>query len=274
MKKLLFAFLITVGILNAGLVNGIAFIVNEEPITLYDIDEKMSEDKISKNQAVGILIDELLYEQELRKNNISVDMFDVNNYLEKLAANNKMDLYQFKSIIKQKYKDFSRYENEIKKQITRQKLVTKALRGNLKVANDDDLKIYYENNLKEFSTASKFHVVQYATKNKASLLAIRKNPMTTMSDVKRNSTVLEHQNLNAKFKYLLNDTQEKNFTPIFTANKAFMMLFITKKEDVITQSFEEVKNKIFQIIMSEKEKKFLQEYFEKLKLTADIKVIR
>lgn len=274
MKKLLFALLITAGILNAGLVNAIAFIVNEEPITLYDIDKKMSEGKLNKNQAVGILIDELLYEQELKNNNITVDMFDVNNYLERLAASNKMDLYQFKSIIKQKYKDFSVYENEIKKQILRQKLVTKAIRGNLKLPEQDDLNIYYENHLKEFSTASKFHVVQYVTKNKRSLLAIRQNPMAVMEDVKRDTLVFEQEKLNSQFKYLLNDTQEKNFTPIFTSDKNFVMLFVTKKEGTVTQEFKEVKDKIFEIIVSEKEKKFLQEYFEKIKLTADIKVIR
>ena len=74
----------TVGILSAGLVDGIALVVNEEPITLYDIDKKMLESNLSKKDAVSLLIDELLYEQELRKYNIEVDIFDVNNYIEKI----------------------------------------------------------------------------------------------------------------------------------------------------------------------------------------------
>ncbi len=43
---------------------------------------------------------------------------------------------------------------------------------------------------------------------------------------------------------------------------------------VTTLKFEDVKSKIFNTLMSEREQKFLKEYFEKLKLTADIKVIR
>lgn len=264
----------TAGILNAGLVNGIALVVNEEPITLYDIDKKMTELNINKAKAVGILVDEMLYQQEIRKNNITVDMFDINNYLERIAANNNMDLYQFKSIIKQKYKDYSVYENEIKKQISRQKLVAKALRGQLKQPSDADLKIYYDNNLNQFSTASKFNVVQYATKNKRALLAIQKNPMSNVQGVQRDDVVLDQSKLNSKFKYLLNSTKERNFTPIFTANKSFVMLYISKKEGVVTQNFEDVKENILQTMLGEKEKKYLQEYFEKLKLTADIKVIR
>jgi hypothetical protein len=38
--------------------------------------------------------------------------------------------------------------------------------------------------------------------------------------------------------------------------------------------FKEVKNKIFNIIMSQREQKYLKEYFKKLKLKADIKIIR
>lgn len=274
MKKLLIAFLITAGVLNAGLVNAIALIINEEPITLYDIDKKRAEKSISKASAVSLLIDEMLYKQELKNKNITVDMFDINNYLERIAASNNMDLYQFKSIIKQKYKNYSVYEDEIRQQISRQKLVSKVLRGNLKKPSDTDLKIYYDNHLNEFSTASTFHVIQYATKNKRALLTLRKNPMANTQGVQRKEVILEQEKLNSKFKYLLNDTKQREFTPIFTANKNFVMLYITKKEGVVTQKFEDVKENILQVILSEKEKKYLQEYFEKLKLTADIKIIR
>lgn len=274
MKNILISILMTFGILNAGLIDSVALVVNDEPITLYDIDKKMSNSKISKAQAVSILVDELLYNQELEKNNISVDIFDINSYLEQMAANNNMDLYQFKSIIRQKYPDYSTYEENIKKQLLRQKFVNKVLRGNLKLPTDEDLKIYYDNNMNSFSTASKFHITQYSTKNKRSLLAIQKNPMVNTPDVQRETVVLDQSKLNAKFRYLLNDTKERNFTPIFTANKNFVMIYISKKEDTATQNFNDVKNDIFQKVMSEKEKKYLQEYFEKIKLTADIKVIR
>jgi IS1 family transposase len=52
------------------------------------------------------------------------------------------------------------------------------------------------------------------------------------------------------------------------------MFLINKKEGEIIESFESVKEKIFNIVMGQREQKFLKEYFEKLKITADIKVIR
>ena len=155
MNKIIFALIMSITISFAGMVDGIALVVNDDPITLFDIEKKKYQKKLSKEEAVSQLIDEALFNQLVRKNNISADMFDVNNYLEKLAASNGMDLYTFKGIIKQKYKDYARYEAQTKNLIIRQKLTDKLVRGNLKLASEEDLNIYYENNeskLEEFST--------------------------------------------------------------------------------------------------------------------------
>lgn len=116
MKKLLGILLLSTTISFAGLVDAVALVVNDEPITLYDIDKRMVESKVSKKEAVSSLIDEALYEQLLQEKNINVDIFDVNNYLEKIAASNGMDLYTFKSVVKQKYKNYDAYEDEIRKE--------------------------------------------------------------------------------------------------------------------------------------------------------------
>ncbi len=42
MKKLLFTLLISVSISYAGIVDAIALVVNDDPITLYDIEKKKS----------------------------------------------------------------------------------------------------------------------------------------------------------------------------------------------------------------------------------------
>ncbi|WP_419770911.1 MAG: peptidyl-prolyl cis-trans isomerase [Candidatus Marinarcus sp.] len=274
MKKLFISILITAGILNAGLVDGVALTVNNDAITLYDIEKKSEQTNGDKNAAVSMLIDELLYQQELKKNNISVSMFDVNDYLEKVAAQNGLELYAFKSIIKQKYNDYSIFEEETKKRILREKLVQKLVRGNIKLATEEDLQLFYDNNKANFSTASKFKVTQYASKNRASLMQIIKNPLLNLNDVVKQELVLDQNAINGEVKYLLNSTSEKAYTPIFTANKNYVTLFIKQKEGEATESFANAKQKIFNMIMGQREQKFLKEYFEKLKITADIKVIR
>ncbi|RLA81249.1 MAG: peptidyl-prolyl cis-trans isomerase, partial [Epsilonproteobacteria bacterium] len=83
MKIYILGLLTSFTFVYAGIVNGIAITVNNTPITLYDIDNTMETKKLSKQKAVDILIDEKIYEQELKSKNISIDIFDVDNYIEK-----------------------------------------------------------------------------------------------------------------------------------------------------------------------------------------------
>ncbi|WP_428023344.1 peptidylprolyl isomerase [Arcobacter sp.] len=273
-KRVLFTLLATFTISNAQMIDALALTVNDEPITINDINEKMSETNLRKADAVSLLIDEILYNQELDKQGISVDIFEVNNYLEKIAASNGMDLYTFKSILRQKNKNFEEFEAQTKKELLKRKLADKLVRGNITIATEEDLKIYYENNQNMFTTAAIIDVTQYASKNKRALIAISQNPMAIFQEVVKKDFILEQDKLNPQLKFLLNDTKNGSFTPVFTADRNFVMFYVKNKSGVTTLKFDEVKDKIFTTLMNEREQKFLKEYFEKLKLTADIKVIR
>jgi hypothetical protein len=274
MYKLFLSLIVGSSLTYAAMVNGIALTVNDEPITLYDIDRTMAVNKVSKNEAVSYLIDKILYDQVVQENNITADVFDVNDYIEKLAKANGMDIYTFKSIVKQKYPDYTVFENEAKNAVIRQKLVQKIVKGQLAIATEEDMKLYYEKNQNQFLTAKSFEVVQYSSKNKAALLETLKNPLSVSADVERAPITLETQSLQPQMQYLLNETKINSFTPIFTANKQFVSLFLVRKNGTTALSFESVKARIFNDIMSTREKKYLKDYFEKQKLTADIKIVR
>ena len=53
MYKLFLSLVISSGISFASMINGIAIIVNDMPITIYDIERTMSVNKVSKNEAVS-----------------------------------------------------------------------------------------------------------------------------------------------------------------------------------------------------------------------------
>lgn len=274
MKKFIFLIMMIFSYSYAGLVDAIAVVVNEKPITLYDIDELMIKSNKTKDEAVKTLIDEKLYEDELEKRKISVDIFDVNEYIEKLAAQNGMDVINFKSVVRQQYKDYDKFVEQTKKRLKHQKLVGSIVRGNVKLADDEDMKIYYNSNKDSYNIASNIDVVQYVSKNKRSLLAIKRNPLAMQRDVQNANITLAQNNINPQLKYVINSTKEGEFTPVITANKMYVMFYISKKKDTTLQEFDTVKNQIFNIVMKDREDMYLKEYFEKLKITADIKVIR
>ncbi|MGB0990584.1 peptidylprolyl isomerase [Arcobacter sp. F155] len=274
MTKLLLVFLTLTTMSFAQLVDAIALTVNDEPITLYDIEKRKAQANLPKDKAVAQLIDEVLFDQLVEEHNITADIFDVNNYLEKIAASNGMDLYTFKSLIKQKYQDYNAYEEQTRQQIIRQKLTRKLVRGNIKIANEDDLRIFYDNNKNLFSTASTVRAVQYSSVDNAALKKAISNPMVNVKDVKKAAIELNQANLNPQLKYILNETKVNQFTPVFTSNKQYISLLIKDKGNQQTLAFEDVKDRIFNMIMQDREKKYLKDYFEKLKLSADIKIVR
>ncbi|WP_228254316.1 peptidylprolyl isomerase [Halarcobacter bivalviorum] len=274
MTKLLLVFLTLTTMSFAQLVDAIALTVNDQPITLYDIEKRKVEANLPRDKAVAQLIDEVLFEQLVEEHNITADIFDVNNYLEKIAASNGMDLYTFKSIVKQKYQDYSAYEEQTRQMIIRQKLTDKLVRGNIKIATEDDLKIYYENNKNLFSTASTVRAVQYSSPSNEALQKAIRNPMENVKDVKKANIELNQANLNPQLRYILNETKVNQFTPVFTSNKQYVSLLISEKGNSQTLAFEDVKDRIFNMIMQDREKKYLKDYFEKLKLSADIKIVR
>ncbi len=274
MKKLLFGFFILVSVSYAQVINAIALVVNDDAITIYDIEHKMKLFNINKDEAIGQLVDEVLFKDLITENNISADIFDVNSYLEKVASNNGMDLYTFKSIIKQKYKNYAAYEDNIKNNIIKQKLSNKLIRGNLKIANEVDLKIFYENNANLFQSASKIYVRKYASSSKKELLLIQTNPMLNSANVEQSDIILKQDELNSQLRFIISDTKINTFTPIFSSNKKYTSLLIKKKEDIKTIKFEDVRDRIFNIVMQDRERKYLKDFFDRLKLTANIRIVR
>jgi len=257
----------------AGLVNGIAIIVNNTPITLYDIDKTMEAKKLSKQQAVEALIDEKIYEQELRNKNISVDIFDVNNYIEKLATSNKMNILDFKALVRQQ-QNYTLFKENIKKQLLHQKLIRKVAGGKLKTASAKDIKIFYDNNKEQYKIADTIVVVAYVSKNKKLLNQLKSNPMLQDKSIVVQNITLKQNELTPQAKYILNITKPKQFSAIFAQNKNYNMFFVKEKKDIKILTLEKVKDSIFQTIMKNREQSYLKEYFETLKITANIKILR
>jgi len=270
--RLIFVSFVIYTSLHAGLINAISVVVNNDIITLVDIDNKMREKKVLKTNAIKILIDEILYKQALKKENISVDDFDIDNYIDLLAKQNNMKVHEFKNAVMQQ-ESYMSFRNKIKKQIIHQKLLQSISASNLKKVNDDDMRIYYNNNIEQFIKPVKTDVKVYSSTNKLDLTKIKNNPMLIGNSNVQDFT-LEDKKINAKIKYIIAHTNEKSFSTIFKNKKIFNMFFVIKKYDVKTIKFEDAKSKIFEIMMKQRENEYLKNYFETLKITAEIKVLR
>ncbi len=273
MKKLIFVCLVGISTLYAASLNSIALMVNDQAITTFDIEMAMKTG-LTKKQAVDKLIDKALYDQEIEKHGVFLLDSEYEAYLNNLARQNGMSTDDFKAVIAKQYGSYQLFEMQTRNKMLNEKMIQAVARGNIKIATDEDMKIFYDKNKEQFSSASVFDVVEYASKNKIVLESVAQNPMLNTDLVTKSERRLDNTNLNPQIKYLLNATKVGSFTPALRVNDGFVMLYLKDKSGYTILPFEEVKKQIFEQMMLERESMYVKDYFERQKISADVQIIK
>lgn len=259
---------------NAGTVDGISLIINKEPITLYDVFKYSQRFNLSKKDALDILVRQKLEEAEIKKLGISVENYELDQYIETLATNNNMNKTDFLAMIRSKNVDIFEYKEELGNKLKRDKLYRKIISNKLQQISDGELKAYYDENLHEFSQASGFDVTIYTSVNQESLISVKKNPMSTFKDVELKEGSFQAGKIDANLATLLNKTAPNTFSSIVKSDQNYVMFYVKNKHNAQTVAFDDAKNYIHAKLSDGKEQKAIEEYFEKLKSSANIKVVR
>ncbi|MCD8543334.1 MAG: peptidyl-prolyl cis-trans isomerase [Sulfurospirillum cavolei] len=265
---------LTPSIVTAATLDGVSVIINKEPITLFDVFKYSQRFQISKKEALDILVRQKLEDSEIKKQGISVDGFEVDQHIDKLAINNQMSTYDFLNMLRSKNIDTLEYKEEIKKKLQRDKLYQKIVRDKMKQLSDGELLAYYNENQNEFSQAASFDVSIYSSANQQSLTTIQNNPMSAMSDVELKDTTFEATKMDQNLAGLLNKTPVGKFSSVVKTDQGYVMFFVKNKHDVKAISFDNAKNYIYGKLADGKEKQSIDDYFEKLKSSANIQVVR
>lgn len=265
---------LTPSIVTAATLDGVSVIINKEPITLFDVFKYSQRFQISKKEALDILVRQKLEDSEIKKQGISVDGFEIDQHIDKLAINNQMSTYDFLNMLRSKNIDTLEYKEEIKKKLQRDKLYQKIVRDKMKQLSDGELLAYYNENQNEFSQAASFDVSIYSSANQQSLTTIQNNPMSAMSDVELKDTTFEATKMDQNLAGLLNKTPVGKFSSVVKTDQGYVMFFVKDKHDVKAISFDNAKNYIYGKLADGKEKQSIDDYFEKLKSSANIQVVR
>lgn len=260
--------------LNASTVDGISLIINKEPITLYDIHKYATRFNLSKKEALDVLIRQKLEDSEIKKLGISADSFEVDQYIENLAISNGVSQYEFLNLIRSKNIDVAEYKEDLRSKLQRDKLYKKIISTKMQQVGDNELRAYYNDNLNEFSQASAFDVTIYSSADQQALQAIAQNPMSAVGGVELKEATFETAKTDPKLTLLLNKTAQGSFSTMVKSDQNFVLFFVKKKHNVQTIAFEDAKNYISSKLAEGKEQKAIEEYFEKLKASANIQVVR
>lgn len=275
MKKLLLLGLLSVGLLHAGLVNGIALVVNDEPITLYDIDVMSQKMNVSKREATEMLISEKIQSSEIKRLGIEVDLYEIEERMESVASSNNLTLQEFKDILASKFISLEEYKESLEKKLIQEKLARQIFSEESAAVDTEDAKIYYENNKEEFAVPTKVKITKYVSKDQRQLAAFLQNPMMVGHSVAVESEEIRTEDLNPKLLSLVLETHEGGITPILPIGANLYVSFrIDKKLDKKQKSFEEVQSTITAKLRQENESKSIERYFKKQRVKAKIVEVR
>ncbi|MDA7848283.1 hypothetical protein N8972_02210, partial [Sulfurospirillum sp.] len=126
----------------------------------------------------------------------------------------------------------------------------------------------------EFKIANNFDISVYTAQKPEDLQAIQNNPMLQPASVKIENKLLKASTLDNKLKALLNGTKKGMFTQILNVQSNPTMFYIREKKDLTQIPYENAKKNIYRVLSKQKEDKVVKDYFEKLKSSATINVVR
>ena len=258
----------------SGIITGVSVIINDEPITLYEVYKYSQKFKISKKESLDLLVRQRLEESQIKKFGINTDVFEVDQYIENIANKNGMSQYEFFNMLKSKNIKIDDYKKEIKAKIKKDKLYQKIFANKLKSIDESEVKNFYKSNPEQFRRANSFDVTSYTSTNGNDLVAIIKNPMLQPSTVKIENKEISSSELNNQLKALLNQTKDGTFSKITTIKNLKIMFFVKEKKEFVSLPYDKVKQSIYRVLSQQKEKAILKDYFEKIKASATIEVVR
>ena len=258
----------------SGIITGVSIVINDEPITLYEVYKYSEKYKISRKESLNLLVRQKLENSQIKKLRIDADTFEIDQYIENLANKNGLSQYEFLNILKEKDIKIAQYRKEIKDRLKKDKLYQSIYRDKIQAIKEEAMVKFYKDNPAEFKVANSFSVSIYTAQKPEDLQAIKNNPMLQPANVKIENKLLNAKTLDNKLKALLNSTKQGMFTQVLNIQNSPTMFYIKEKKDFSQIPYEDVKNGIYRVISKQQEKKVVKDYFEKLKSSASIVVVR
>ncbi len=258
----------------SAMIGAVSMSVDNEPITLYEIQTLSMQHQISKKEAVDRLIQIKIEDIEIKNLNIVVSPYDVQKRLSEIAKQNGMDESTFKKALALEGKSEKSLKKELEDGLKREKLYTKIVSAKLKQPDEDEVKAYYEQHKSKFSMPSSIELIEYLSPSADALELQKRQPMVNMQNIQVTPKKLELNSINPQLAQLLTNTPVGSFTPVLNLGQHKGMFFIQKLGDAKLGSYELSKKAVFETMMRQREQSVLIEYFEKKKSEAVIKTVR
>ena len=276
LRKITLFFISALAVLHAQMVDGIAILVKEEPITLYDITQTMQQEHLSQAKAVNLLIREKLEAQEIKQRDLSVKPSEVQERIAKIAQQNNLSVSQlYEAVWSTQHLTESAFKAKLEKSLLTQKLYSAIAMTSMDDPSDDEMREYYRLHAEKFSHPETINVTLYHAPAKGELQRKMDNPMLNLPEVTTQEAALPYARIEPQLGQLLLQTKDGEFTPILPDPKGgFVSFYLRSRSLPVMQPFDQVEAQVREEMMADEREQALTDYFDRARLNADIKTIR
>jgi peptidyl-prolyl cis-trans isomerase SurA len=274
LKTLLLLFL-ALNLYAENIVGGIAVLVENEPITLHEVSEAMREHSQSADEAVKLLVRKKLEEVEASERGIKVTSQEVLDDIQKMARQNNMSIMEFYEAVSQTQgMSEAALKKAIREKLTNQKLYNKIAFSQIEQPTPEEEEEFYQIHKEEFSVPQGFTVIVYKSPSKERLEQKVNNPMLYSPEIQSENMTLQAEQTDPRLVQLLMQTPLNTFTPVLPDREGFTSFYVQEKLNPQTPDLETIRPQLTQQIIAQKRQQVLNDYFSRLQMTADVRIIR
>jgi len=277
LKKISFAaFLLSFCLANASQIsNGIAVVIENEPITINELRKAAAQLKTDETTALNLLIRDRLETAQIKNLKIEASDYEVNQRLEKIANDSGMNVADLRSAVTSKGGDYAQFKDDVAKSIKQEKLYQSIFSEAKINISENAARAYFEQNPSAFARFSDISVTRYVAPSADFLEVARKSsPMNTNHSVHMDVLDLKSEQIPPQLREIFQQTADGTFTQIFQTPEGFEMFYVAAKKGQVVPSFDEVKNGAMNAVYRLEQERVIGEYFNKLLAKANVKHLR
>jgi len=274
MKKILPILLFSLISAHAQILDAIAIDVEGEAITTLEIQAVQQKMNMSKQAAVETLIKDRLEKSAIEKAGITIDDAEIQEKINTIAKAKGLSQAKMKEILATKGLTWESYIEQLTTGMKKERFFQEHILATIERPSDSELETFYNTHRTEFSNAPRqMSLVVYHSNSMESLKASIANPIKPISGVKKKNILASSTEMSPALVNLIDKTAVNSFTMPVDTGKGFVSYFVKSKGSG-QSGFEAVKKAVAARWAQEQRVQAAQDFFNKLKANANIRVIR
>jgi len=274
MKKILPILLFSLISSQAQVLDAVAIDVEGEAITTLEIQAVQQKMSMTKQAAVEALIKDRLEKSAIQKAGIHISHEAIQAKVNAIAASKGMTQVQMQGILTQKGLTWESYIEQLTTEMKKERFFQEVIMATIEKPTKSELETYYNTHSSEFNNAPKqMSLVAYKSNSQESLQEAIANPMKPVFGVIKENILATSNEMSPALAGLINNTPEKSFTKPVNTAQGYVSYFVKSKGN--NQSgFVAVQNAVAAQWIQEQRIQAAQDFLNKLKSNANIRVIR